>query len=190
MKKTTKIILIAVSIIAIIAAIVSFVLINSKPKTNLEPITSAEDLSALVDKIYEGETLEMPGVMTQIIDITDKDWIKSITGLDSAENLEYVVASEPMMSSQAYSLVLVKVKDGVNSDEIAKQMNENIDARKWICVSAEKVYSTSSADVVCLVMSREELAKPIFEKFKTLAGNVGSEYEKSEETPELPEDMY
>lgn len=190
MKKTTKIILIAVTIIAIIAAIVIFILMNSKPKTNLAPITSAEDLSALVDQIYEGQTIEMPGVMTQVIDTADKDLVKSITGLDSSENLEYVVASEPMMSSQAYSLVLVKVKDGANSDEIAKQMNENIDSRKWICVSAEKVYSTSSADVVCMVMASEEIAKPIYEKFKTLAGNIGAEYEKSEETAELPPDMY
>ena len=190
MKKTTKIILIAVFIIAIIAAIVTFLLINSKPKTNLAPITSAEDLSALVDKIYEGESLEMPGVMTQVIDTSDKDLVKFITGLDNTENLEYVVASEPMMSSQAYSLVLVKVKAGTNTDEIAEQMKENIDTRKWICVSAEKVYTTSSGDVVCLVMSREELAKPIYEKFKKLAGNIGAEYEKTEEAPELPEDMY
>lgn len=187
MKKT---ILIVIAVIAIIAVIFSFILINSKPKTNLEPIESSEELSALVDKIYEGETIEMPGVMTQVIDISDKDFVKSATGLDSAEDLEFVVTSEPMMSSQAYSLVLVKVKDGVNPDEIAKKMNDNIDTRKWICVSAEKVYSTSSGNVVCLVMSRDELAKPIFEKFKKLAGNFGEIYEKTEETPELPEDMY
>ena len=49
-----------------------------------------------------------------------------------------------MMSSQAYSLVLVKVKDGVDANNIAKTMSEKIDTRKWICVSAEKLYATSS----------------------------------------------
>ena len=58
------------------------------------------------------------------------DAVKAFTGLDSAENLEYVVYSEPMMSSIAYSLVLVKVKDGANVDSIAKAMNDNVDARK------------------------------------------------------------
>ena len=38
-------------------------------------------------------------------------------------------------------------------------------------------------------MSSEEIAKPIYEKFKTLAGTVGQEYEKTEEI-ELPPEMY
>lgn len=95
-----------------------------------------------------------------------------------------------MMSSQAYSLVLVKVKDGVDADKIAKSMSEQIDIRKWICVSAEKLYATSSGDVVCLVMSSEERAKPIYEKFKKLAGTIGEEYIKTEEPSELPEELY
>ena len=94
------------------------------------------------------------------------------------------------MTSQAYSLVLAKVKAGINANEIAKQMSENVDQRKWICVSAEKVYATSSGDIVFLVMSSEEKAKPIYEKFKTLSGNIGQEYEKSEEEIELPEEMF
>ena len=69
-------------------------------------------------------------------------------------------------------------------------MKENIDTRKWICVSAEKVYSTSSGDIVCLVMSSEEMAKPVYEKFKELAGNVGEEYTKTEEEIDLPPEMY
>ena len=36
----------------------------------------------------------------------------SYTGLSSNENIDAVVVSEPMIGSQAYSLVLVKVKDG------------------------------------------------------------------------------
>ena len=95
-----------------------------------------------------------------------------------------------MMTSQAYSLVLVKVKNGVDANAVAKTMNENINSRKWICVSAEKVYTTSSKDVVCLVMSSEEIAKTIYEKFKILAGNIGEEYEKTEQEVELPPEMY
>ena len=72
---------------------------------------------------------------------------------------------------------------------MAKTMNENIDTRKWICVTAEKVYTTTSGNVICLVMSNEETAKAVYENFKTLAGTVGEEYERTEEEPELPEDM-
>lgn len=190
MKKSTKII-IAILIVAIVAAaVVVLALTNSKSKTNLQPVNSAEDLATLIDKIYEGQEMEMPAVQTQVLDITDAFAVQSATGLESAENIEYVAISEPLMSAQAYSLVLVKVKDGVDANQVAKTMNENIDQRKWICVSAEKVYTTSSGDVICLVMSNEELAKPIYEKFKQLAGNVEEEFQKSEETVALPEDMY
>ena len=190
MKNTTKITISIIAIITVVAIIATVMAINSKPKTNLNPVNSTEDLSALVDKIYEGENVQMPSLMTQTIETSDNDSVKAITGLENANDLEYIVASEPMMTAQAYSLVLVKVKDGVDANSIAKTMNENIDARKWICVSAEKVYTTSSGDIVCLVMSSEEVAKPMYEKFKTLAGEIGQEYERTYEEPEMPEDMY
>lgn len=187
MKKV--IILSIIGIIGIAAIIGGVVMLNSKPKTNLAPITSVEELSALVDKVYEGRTDMLPSLMTMPIDLADADAVNSMTGLENGDNLEYLVVSEPMINAQAYSFVLAKVKDGVNANEVAKTMSENINTRKWICVSAEKLYATSSGDVVCLVMSSEEMAKPVYEKFKELAGTVGQVYEKTEEAPELPEDM-
>ena len=184
-----KVIIISIVAIIAVAAIIGLVMLNSKPKTNLAPITSVEELSALVDKVYEGRTDTLPSLMTMPIDLTDADAVNSMTGLENGDNLEYLVVSEPMINAQAYSFVLAKVKDGVNANEVAKTMSENINTRKWICVSAEKLYATSSGDVVCLVMSSEEMAKPVYEKFKELAGTVGQVYEKTEEAPELPEDM-
>ena len=108
-----------------------------------------------------------------------------ITGLESGEKLEYLVASEPMISSQAYSLILAKVKQGENANEIAKEISEKVNPSKWICVSAEKIYATNSGDIVFVIMSSEEWAKPIYEKFKKLAENVGQEYEKTVEAPNL-----
>lgn len=163
---------------------------NSNLSSNLIEINNVADLSALVDTIYEGEENLYGSLATMEIDLTDEYAIKSYTGLDSADSLEYGVVSEPMMSSQAYSLVLVKTKDGVNTDEIAKEMNEGIDQAKWICVSAEKVYTTSSGNIICLVMAEEDMAKPIYEKFKSLVGNVSQEYEKTEENIELEPEMY
>lgn len=187
MSKTTKIIL-AVVAVAVVALVGVILMMNSKPSSNLS-VNSAEDLTALVDQIYEGVSIEMPMLMTMPVDTTDADAVKAFTGLDSAENIEYAVASEPMMNAQAYSLVLVKVKDGVDADAVAKTMNENIDERKWICVTAEKIYSVASGDVVCLVMSNEQTAKTVYDSFKTLAGSVGEEIERTAEEPEMPEDM-
>lgn len=151
---------------------------TSKSNLNIENV---ENLKELVNEIYTGLEDSLPKLMTNEIDINDNEQFKFATGLESAEEIEYGVISEPMMSSQAYSLVLLKVKDGADANQIAKKMSETIDTRKWICVSAEKLYSTNSENIVCLVMSSEEWAKPVYEKFKSLAGEIGQEYEKTEQ---------
>jgi len=189
MKKSIKILIAVIAILVVTAVVVVLSVNLSKSKSNLQ-IATVEDLTALVDKIYDGLEVEMPMLMTQALEVTDPETVQAFTGLENGDNLEYLVASEPMMSSQAYSLVLAKVKDGVNANEVAKTMNDNINTRKWICVTAEKVYTTSSGNVVCLVMTRGDLATTLYNKFKTLAGGIGKEYERTEQEAELPADMY
>ncbi len=190
MKKKNIIIIAVVAIIAlvIVAGIIFFVNGNKDSKTNLK-IESAEDLSNLVNEIYKGKEESLPKLNTQIVDVSDANVVKSVTGLENGDKLKYLVVSEPMMSSQAYSLVLAQVKDKSEANNIAKMMLDNIDTRKWICVSAEKVYATNSGDVVCLVMSNEEWAKPVYESFKSFAKTVGKEYTKEEEMQDLPDEL-
>jgi len=69
-------------------------------------------------------------------------------------------------------------------------MKTNINTRKWICVTAEKLYATNSGDVVFLVMTRADLAESVFNSFKNLAGNIGQVFERTEQEVELPADMY
>ena len=188
MNKAVKIIIAVVSVLVVAVILTIAVPYMTQPASNLE-VNSAEDLTALIDEIYSEASIEMPMLMTQELDMADAENVKYFTGLENIDNIEYVVASEPMMTSQAYSLMLVKVKDGVDANSIAKTMNENVDERKWICVTAEKIYSVASGDVVCLVMSNADTAKTVFESFKTIAGSVGEEFERTAEEPELPEDM-
>lgn len=189
MNKTVKIVIAVLAVVVIAVLAVAFATKNTKTTSKLN-VNSVEDLTRLVDKIYEGVKTQMPNVFTEEVENTDADKVKVATGLDSAEDIEYAVVSEPMMSSQPYSLVLVKVKKGANADNVAKTMKENINTRKWICVSAEKVYATTSGDIVCLVMSNADTAKAVYDSFKTIAGSVGQEYERSEEEPELPPEMF
>lgn len=191
MSKSTKIMITVLAIILVIGvAVTVFILTNSKGDKSLITINSAEDLENLISKVYEGQGDGIPNsVQTQVIDIKDEAMVKSFTGLDNGNDLQYLVVSEPMISSQAYSFVLATVKEGVDANKIAETIKDKVDYRKWICVSAEKVYTTNSGNIVCLVMSSEEVAKPIYERFKTLAGAVGKEYEKTEEI-ELPPEMY
>ena len=162
---------------------------NSNVSYDVE-INSENDLSLFVDALYSENQELYPSLANQIIDLTDAETVNYMTGLENGDDLEYFLVSEPMMSSQAYSLVIAKVKDGANADKIAKEMCDNINTRKWICVEAEKVYATSSGDIAFLVMSSEEMAKPVYNEFKKRVGQTGEEYERTAEEVELPEDMY
>lgn len=199
MKKETKIIIAVIAIVVIVLVAVMLVKNNKKDDktvTNQEAasigkVESAEDLSKVIDKVYEGQKNLLSSLTTTTIDVTDKDAVKSIVGLENGDDLEYLVASEPMMSSQAYSFALAKVKSGVKADDVAKKISENVNPAKWLCVSAEKVYTTSSGDIVCLVMTSEEIGKPIYDSFKKIAGTVGEEYEKTvEESGDFLEQVY
>ena len=191
MSKSTKIMIAVLAIILVVGVVVTVVILtNSKTNKSLVTINSAEDLENLISKVYEGQDESIPSsVQTQEIDVKDEVMVNSFTGLDNGDDLQYLVVSEPMISSQAYSFVLATVKEGVDANKVAETIKDNVNYRKWICVSAEKVYTTSSGNIVCLVMSSEEVAKPIYERFKTLAAAVGQEYEKTEEI-ELPPEMY
>lgn len=151
---------------------------------------TADDMKAVINAMYEKAENPLASLETNEIDISDEMTLASFTGLQSKEGIEKVVVSEPMMTSQAYSLVLVKVAKDADVETIKKEMVDNIDTRKWICVSAEKLYATNHNELICLVMSSEELAKPTYEAFKEIVGNkIGKELEKSE-VIEMPEDMY
>lgn len=183
-----KIIIGVIIVIIIIAAIVGIVFaINNNPNstegTENNPqhsnvqITSTDDMENLINTVYEGQDSILPtSLMTQVVDINNVDVLKSYTGLTSNENIDAVVASEPLMSSQAYSFVLVKVKDGTDANEIAKEMSENVDTRKWICVEAEKLYATSVNNLAVLVMASDEWATPVYNKLIDVLGTHGEEY--------------
>ncbi len=191
MEKKTKII-IAIAVVAIIAVAIIIFAVSSNSgngKTNLAQVNSEEDLSNLLDKVYEGVSTELYSVQTISIDLTDETSVKSYTGLENGQDLEYAIVSEPMINAQPYSLVMAKVKSGVNANEVAKAMSEGVNPRKWICVTAKKLYATNSGDIVFLIMTNEEMSKGVYESFKALAGTIGEEYERTTEDEELPPDM-
>ena len=107
MKKSVLISIIAVSIIAVLIIVGVVVLYatgmfgnkeektenttqNSTTESSLGTIEKAEDLSKLVDKLYENEQNLLPSLQTQEVDISDDETVKFITGLDNGKDLEYV----------------------------------------------------------------------------------------------------
>lgn len=190
MKK--NLIYIIIGVIVIVGIIVGILFVMQNKKSNGLKLKTTAEMKTMFEKIYSdlGDTL--PSLETNEIDINDANLVTTYTGLKSNKDIEAVVVSEPLMNAQAYSAVAVKVKDGADIETMKKEMLDNIDTNKWICVSAEKVYATNSGNIIFLVMSDEEWAKPVYENFKKYANNeTGKELERTENfgDVELPPEM-
>ena len=191
MKKQTIIAIVAVLIVAIIIGGVISVNNNNSVNKDSVKIESAKDMKKMFSTINSNLKEKLPSLETQEIDVSDEMQVQTYTGLKSNENVEALVVSEPMMSSQAYSAVAVKVKSNADIETLKQEMLDNIDTSKWICVSASKVYVTNHDNVIFLVMADEEWAKPVYDEFKKFVNNnIGKELEKNaEEDLELPPQM-
>ena len=66
-------------------------------------------------------------------------------------------------------------------------MLDNIDMRRWICVSAEQLYITNSGNVIFSVMADKDIAKAVYNDFKKYVNNnIGKELEKSNDEEKYP----
>lgn len=115
------------------------------------------ELTDLVDQIYKNQDPGI-GVMTTSVDLSDPDQLLYCTGLSSADRITEAVVSEPAISSQAYSLVLVRLKDAADAKTVADEMKSGINPAKWICVEADDLRTAACSDVVLLIMVSSTLS--------------------------------
>ena len=193
MKKQTMITIIVIAIIAIIAIVGVVIVKNNNNTTNggtSVKIESEKDMKSMLKSIYSKNKNVLPELETEEIDVSNSDLVTSYTGIQSTENVESLVVLEPLMSSQAYSAVALKVKSNANIETVKEEILNNVDMRKWICVSAEKLYVTNYNNIIFFVMSDEDWATTTYNSFKEYVGNeIGKELQKSgEEDIELPEE--
>ena len=189
MKKKQNILVIAL----ILLAVITFgVIILVSGKENTSSLETTKDIIKMISIINKDNKNVLPELETMKIDVKNIDEVTSYTGLTSNDNIESIVVSVPMMTAQAYSVAVVKVKDNADVEKIKQEMLDNIDMRRWICVSAEQLYITNSGNVIFSVMTDKDIAKAVYDDFKKYVNNnIGKELEKSndEENIELPPEM-
>ena len=117
-------------------------------------------LTDIIADMYKNHSVDL-ALDTNTIDISDADMLKMFTGLDSSDGIAEAAVSEPMMSSQAYSLVLVRVKDASDAAKTAEAMKNGINPRKWICVEADDIASAYAGNVVMLFMVSSDFADTV-----------------------------
>lgn len=128
---------------------------------DLSDVTIESSLEDILAKIYATANTDdyfkeysKEGLV--VTPITEKN-IEYHLGTSDIE-YEEAIASEPMMSTSAYALCLVRVREGADIEQIKTAIKENADPRKWVCVGVDpdNVYVDSIGDVVILIMSDDQ----------------------------------
>lgn len=189
MKKKQNILVIAL----ILLAVISFgIIILVSGKENTSSLETTKDIIKMISIINKDNKNVLPELETMKINVKNIDEVTSYTGLTSNDDIESIVVSVPLITSQAYSVAVVKVKDTANVEKIKQEMLDNIDMGRWICVSAEQLYITNSGNVIFSVMTDKDIAKAVYDDFKKYVNNeIGKELEKTndEGSIELPPEM-
>ena len=189
MKKKQNILVIAL----ILLAVISFgIIILVSGKENTSSLETTKDIIKMISIINKDNKNVLPELETMKINVKNIDEVTSYTGLKSNDDIESIVVSVPLITSQAYSVAVVKVKDTADVEKIKQEMLDNIDMGRWICVSAEQLYITNSGNVIFSVMTDKDIAKAVYDDFKKYVNNeIGKELEKTndEGSIELPQEM-
>ena len=189
MKKKQNILVIAL----ILLAVISFgIIILVSGKENTSSLETTKDIIKMISIINKDNKNVLPELETMKIDVKNIDEVTSYTGLTSNDDIESIVVSVPLITSKAYSVAVVKVKDTADVEKIKQEMLDNIDMGRWICVSAEQLYITNSGNVIFSVMTDKDIAKAVYDDFKKYVNNeIGKELEKTndEGSIELPPEM-
>lgn len=187
--KKQNILIIGLILLAVISFIIFILVSGSGDKGSVE---TPKDINDIINTINKNNKNILPELETMKVDIKNIDEVTSYTGLKTNDGIESIVVSAPLITAQAYSVAIVKVKDNADVEKIKQEMLDNIDMRRWICVSAEQLYITNSGNVIFSVMADKDVAKAVYNDFKKYVNNnIGKELEKSnnEENIELPPEM-
>lgn len=191
MENKNKPLMIGIGLIVLVVAMIGMIMFTRSREAEIaSKFKTVADVKKMVNTIYIELGDALPLLEFQEINRSTESW-KSFTGLSDSSNVEFAVVSEPLMNAQAYSLVVLKVKDTSKIEDMKQEMYDNINMAKWICVSAEKLYITNSGDIIFMVMASDEWATPVYEKFKKYVNNnIGKELTKTDSgSTDLPGEM-
>lgn len=182
MDNKNKPLIIGVSLIALAVVMLAVIMLvrGRGNETSTSKFGTVDDVKTMVKSIYKDLGDILPALEFQKINSSTES-LNYFTGLSDSSNVKFAVVSEPLMNAQAYSLVVLKVKDVSKIESMKQEMYDNINMAKWICVSAEKLYITNSDDIIFMVMASDDWATPVYNEFKKYVNNnIGKELTKTD----------
>lgn len=159
--------------------------------TTAAPVELTGTLEEIADRIYaNATTIEMAMGPATEIDLADIDTAAYYLGVASVDSIERAVFSEPMIGSIAYSMCLVKAKEGADVEALKNEILEGVNYRKWLCVAAEKIAVVNCGNTIMMVMAAEEIVDDVCNAFAAVSNNTASAplTRAGEVQEEIPED--
>lgn len=130
---------------------------------------------------------KLSDIMTKVLDGADVDsdtktYVHQRLGFTeiNADNEEYYLgktgysykegyAAEPLISAQAFSIVLLRADNAADAETLAKDIKSTVNPNKWVCVGvdASNVQTATKGDLVILVMA--ENSQKYIDSFNALS---------------------
>lgn len=145
-------------------------------KEETKPSAPSGSPSEIINKIYAKKEVTLP-VETIDLDLAEGEMFTAVTGIADSDKVKEAAYSESMIGSQAYSLVVVRVKKSKDTADVADEMLNGINPAKWVCVEADDVRVAAYDDLVMLIMVSSQLketvtGKEIVSAFKNVCGGT------------------
>ena len=123
-------------------------------------------LEEIMTKVYSTLKQDETPMMLTNTQITEEN-VEAYLGTADIKFKE-ALASESATGSIAHSVVLIRVDEKTNVEQVKEKIENSVNPRKWICVDAEDVEVESKGNLILLVMSNEKTAEKITEQFEKL----------------------
>lgn len=149
-----------VIVVLVVAALGAYAFFFMGAEKNVEGT-----LEEIMTKLYAGIGEDELPMMLGNIEVASED-IQYYIGTNEVSYKEALV-SESGVGSIAHSVVLLRLNDAADAENVVSKVKESADPRKWLCVEAENVIVKSKGDLVILIMSNE-LAPKLEENFDGL----------------------
>ena len=121
-------------------------------------------LEELLAKVTEGVE---PDIMVMETPLTQENF-SSYLFIDYVEGSEGL-ASDAAINAIAHSVVLLRLPEGADAAEIQKEIEENLNPRKWVCVEAESSKVARHGNLILVAMSSKDAVNKAVSNFDALS---------------------
>ena len=121
-------------------------------------------LEDLMEQIYADLPEDNTPMGLGNIELNDEN-IEYYIGTKDIEYTE-AIARESMVGAIAHSVILIRAEDDANIADIKKEIKENVDPRKWVCVGVpiEDVIIKNKGNLIIVIIVEDEVGRESIEK--------------------------